>query len=278
VGLLVGESQAGKSFLAILLGACLSIGKPFFTKRVKQVGTVYVAAEAAATVPERLNAVRNGVVEPLLAYSPAKMDNFDFHKLPISVIESVPDLVTEEGRQQLIAAIRETAMEMEERHGLPLRLVIIDTLLAAFGLDDWNSPSDTSDVMKVLAFIAQECDVAVVGVHHHGKDRSRGATGSYALTAAADFIISAFRDADDSGDSKRRWVALTKSRRGATGWQCEFELVSLQVDLDEVGEAVYSAYVFPKTESAGFTSGSKSRPKKQSMGEGGAPVQRAPGH
>jgi len=56
VGLMVGESRAGKTFLALNLAQALAKGDMFLTKRARVGGTLYVAAEAPGTIPGRLRA------------------------------------------------------------------------------------------------------------------------------------------------------------------------------------------------------------------------------
>ena len=58
IGLLAGESQAGKTFLAIDLAFALALGQRFFGKAVKRGGVLYLAAEAPGTMPARMQAAR----------------------------------------------------------------------------------------------------------------------------------------------------------------------------------------------------------------------------
>jgi hypothetical protein len=140
---------------------------------------------------------------------------------------------------------------MERRAGVPLRLVVIDTTLAQFPIGNWNDPADVTRVTNAMARIAGETGAAVLGVHHHGKDVSRGPAGSYALTAAADFILSVLCDGDLEGNVANRRVALTKQREGSTGWGSEFSLRPFKVGVDEYGEDVICAFVEPVEGSAG---------------------------
>src|SRR5438093_783259 len=45
VGLIVGESQAGKTFLALDLAVAVATGRPFFGKQVTKGGVLYIPAE-----------------------------------------------------------------------------------------------------------------------------------------------------------------------------------------------------------------------------------------
>jgi hypothetical protein len=60
IGLIVGEASSGKSFAAVDLARALARGGTFLTKAARKGGTLYVAAEAAGTIPGRLEAARLG--------------------------------------------------------------------------------------------------------------------------------------------------------------------------------------------------------------------------
>jgi hypothetical protein len=171
---------------------------------------------------------------------------FDPHHLPIAVLDTVPDLARDEGVTKLLESLKRIATEMESRHGVLPRLVIIDTMLAAFALDNWNDAAQAAKTSNVLARIKQELGVTALGLHHHGKDASRGAAGSFALTAGPDFVLSTFRDfSQTSGEASDRWLVLTKARSGPTGWGCHFDLVAQKIGQDEEGDDVMGAFVRP---------------------------------
>ena len=267
VGFLVGESRAGKSFLAVHLAAALGRGEPFFTKRARRGGTLYVAAEAARTIPGRLKAARLGPVAAFLDENGRnKEDGTEPLKLPVAVVPGGIDLLTESGVNEFVRVARGVSGEMVKRAGVPLRLIGIDTTLAQFPIGNWNDPAEVTRVTNVMARIARETGATVLGVHHHGKDISRGPAGSYALTAAADFIISVLCDGDIEGNVTGRRIALTKQREGETGWGCEFTLRPFKIGTDEYGEDVVCAFVEPEEITAGFgkTKKNKNRPQSRS--------------
>jgi hypothetical protein len=268
VGFLVGESRAGKSFLAVHLAASLGRGAAFFTKRVRRGGTLYVAAEAARTIPGRLKAARLGPLAPFLdEQGRHREDGTEPANLPVAMIPGGLDLLTERGVQELIRIAREVSLQMQKIAGVPLRLIAIDTTLAAFPINNWNDSADVSRVTNAMARVARETGAAVLGVHHHGKDVSRGPAGSYALTAAADFIVSVLCDGDIEGNVTGRRIALTKQRDGATGWGCEFSLRSHKIGTDGHGEDILSAYVQAEEITAGSkrSKSSKARPPSASL-------------
>ena len=110
--------------------------------------------------------------------------------------------------------------------------------------------------MKTLSRIQRE--TGANGVHHHGKDKARGAAGSYAITAAADVILSVFKTGEE-GAVKKRYVTLTKSRYRGTGRKIDFELVSLPPDhRDEEGDE--EVFVRPLLDDRGTAEQPPSKP------------------
>ena len=228
VNLMVGASGSGKSFLAIDLGVSVATGAPFFGYPTKKGGVFYVAAEGGYTILRRLRAAKG-------SYASGR---------PFTFVKAVADLLTEEGFARFLATAREANTIMLRDHGVPLTVVIIDTLIAAFGSKNWNDLADAMKVMNVLQCIQAELNVTVIGVHHHGKNTDNGPTGSVALTAAPDNVLSVFADRDTNGKVSARHIAFTKIRDGETGFTCEFELASLQIGIQD-GEPLYAAYVKP---------------------------------
>ena len=86
----------------------------------------------------------------------------------------------------------------------------------------------------------------MISVAHHGKDVTKGISGSFASKANADTILSVIKIDDDnvlSGRVKERTVLLTKFRDGEAGFQHGFEIESYYVGKDDDDEAVYSGRV-----------------------------------
>jgi hypothetical protein len=199
------------------------------------------------------------VVPTLTESDIGNSDSIDPNKLPIVVADSIPDLATQAGVEELRKCVKEIAAQMRKRFGLPLRAVIIDTLGAAFAIESWNDPSQVRRAISVLSQIKDDTGATVIGVHHHGKNVERGPTGSFVLTADPDFILSIFREAELSGVVKRRSLSVTKNRRGPTGWQCDFNLVPVTVCKDADGVEVNCPYVKPLIETVGIQRAKKGK-------------------
>jgi Bifunctional DNA primase/polymerase, N-terminal/AAA domain len=257
VGLLVGESGTAKSFTSLHLSHCVAGGTEFFSKRTVPGGTLFVAAEAASTIPGRMKAARYGPNAEFMNEDGTLPPDIGSPG-PVAILSKCPNLLTEGGVRELLAAAAQANERMEREFGVPLRLIIVDTLIAGFQIDSWNDPAQTGKVMSALENVANYTGTTVLGIHHHGKDISRGPAGSYALTAASDFILTAFRDVDDDGNVSRRWLSVTKQRDGETGWSCEFELEQCRIGTDRDGEGIFVGYVKPLTETAGI-----GRPRKK---------------
>ena len=218
LNLIIGASQAGKSYLALDLAVAIATGRPFLGKAVSQGGILYIATEGQITIRRRLMAARQGLA---------------LNEKLIAIIQEPPsNFMNADDVDRIIATAKHINEEMLKATGLPLVMVIIDTMISGFDINDWNNVADTSAAMKVLGRIKDEVRVAVTGVHHHGKDTSRGAAGSYALTAHPDSILSVYKK-DNNAAVTQRYVTLTKSRFGETGRQIGFDLEGMPPDLRE---------------------------------------------
>ena len=247
IGFLAGESTAGKTFVAVYMAYAVALGRPFFGQKTKRGGVLYVAAEGGGTILHRMEVARMMMDPPEIEegclYTPP-------NPLPIVTIkDSVPDLAEPAGLKKLIETAVRVNSEMERRFGVTLQLVIIDTALAAFGIDDWNSPSEVTKITTAMNKIREATGGAsVIGVAHHGKDVTRGISGSFASKANADTILSVMKVDDDnvlSGRVKERTVLLTKFRDGEAGFQHGFEIEGHRIGTDEDGDPVYSGAVKP---------------------------------
>jgi AAA domain len=152
IGLMVAESTGGKTFTATDMAYAIGLGLPFFGKDTERGGVIYVAAEAPGTIPIRQKAAREHRALPLVSMLGHHVEDGltmeQASRLPVVTITDVPNLSTPAGVNDLIATIQEIAVGMEERHGLPIKLIIIDTVLAAFCVEDWNSAGQTTAVHR----------------------------------------------------------------------------------------------------------------------------------
>jgi hypothetical protein len=266
IGLMVAESTGGKTFTATDMAYAIGLGLPFFGKDTERGGVIYVAAEAPGTIPIRQKAAREHRALPLVSMLGHHVEDGltmeQASRLPVVTITDVPNLSTPAGVNDLIATIQEIAVGMEERHGLPIKLIIIDTVLAAFCVEDWNSAGQTTAVTDTMKKINKATNAAVMGLAHHGKDISRGPAGSFALKANVDFLITLIVKHvgnDVLQPVESRHLIVTKSRDGQEGWQCEFKLESVFMGKNRKGKDIYTAVLVPVLNGSRLMSAAKGK-------------------
>ena len=140
-GLLSGQWGAGKTFVVFDLAAALWTGQPFLGHSVKrQCGVLLIAAEGASEVRLRLDAVvRN------------KCGSME--RAPFRWYETTPLLLQKGAAETLIAMARQADDSLQQEFGLPLGLIVIDTVAACAGYTragDENDPAAAQAVMNVL--------------------------------------------------------------------------------------------------------------------------------
>ncbi len=236
VCVLVAPSQAGKTFVLLELARCVATSKPFFKIKPDDAGAtliVYAGTEGS------------GFARRLAALQEDKA-------LPISGT-TVGNLAERGALDQLLVDLRAKADEMLERFGVPVRMIIIETIAASNLLNDENSNVEASRAIANLGQISVAMKALVVTSHHPSKDgkRSRGAS---AITDNADYVLTIER----SGRDKVRKIELTKARDAEQRDLGSFSLVPVDLGSDSRGRPITSMTV--------------------SMGEVEAPIMRAAKH
>src|SRR4051794_37731721 len=217
--LVYGGWGSGKSFFVVDLACCIIFGDLWRGRKTDRGAVVYLAGEGGASIEWRIRAwllrrgkLTKGAPEP-----------------PIGVIDTAPDLLNgSEDIEAVIVAIE----EFSTATGLPVRLIVIDTLHSCAP----GSKEDAADTGKVLARVRQliaKFGCAVALVHHAGKDSSRGARGSNSSEAAADVII----EVTETGGV--RTPVVRKLRDGAPPELEPFVIDNVTLEHDEeTGEAI----------------------------------------
>lgn len=227
-----GQSGAGKTFIAVRLAICIASATPFFDLAVRDAcGVIYLAAEGAETVYERLTAAKLslGIDAPL----------------PVAIVDLRANLADEGARKTVCGQLRELAARMVadqscERVGA----LIIDTVASAFAMQDENSNAEVARVAGYLRDVGRATGCVTLPVHHYGKTDTAGLRGGSAWRAAADTVISITADRDElTGDVTARAVALAKSRVGEEGRISGFTLEFQELGTDCYGETYGSCSV-----------------------------------
>ncbi len=214
-----GDSNSGKTFVALDMGYHVSTGTLWNERAVKRGLVVYVAAEGGTRIRKRLAALKkhrgNKGAAPLFALI----------RYPIDLRSSDANV------KELIALIRKAEEETAEK----CVWVIVDTLSRAMAGGDENSPVDMGRVVAAADLLRDETGAHFTYVHHTGKDAARGARGHSLLRAATDTEIEVTTGA----------VSATKQRDMESDFVIGFDLCDVQLgDLD--GMAIKSAIVLWK--------------------------------
>ena len=167
--LVFGDSNTGKSFIALDMGLCIATGLPWHGRATKWGPVVYVCAEGGDGITAR--------VDVWLAN----------HKLDDAphfwVIDDSPNLLELGEVSGVIAQIKATLLDE------PPALVIFDTLAASMPGGDENGPLDMGLAIGAIHRVQRECDCGVMVVHHTGKDPTKGPRGNSLLRADVDIAL-----------------------------------------------------------------------------------------
>jgi hypothetical protein len=234
-GLLSGQWGAGKTFIVFDLAAALATGQPFLGHVIKrQSGVLLIAAEGADEVRLRLGAV-------ILA----KCGGME--RAPVRWYETAPMLLHKGSVETLIAMARQADDSLQQEFGLPLGLIVIDTIAACAGYaktGDENDPATGQAVMNVLRAVAQALGCFVLGVDHFGKNLEAGTRGASSKEASGDLVLACLGDKELSGSVVNTRLAVRKNRGGRQGREYPFSLRIVESpEPDEDGEPITTMVV-----------------------------------
>lgn len=194
VMLLTGAPGAGKSAIAAQLAACVSAGRPFAGREVRQGPIVYIALERAASMRRRLEAAE---CDPACSAVLSKKLNLDLAKDA--------------------ARLAEELIEVD-----PL-IVFIDTAAHAMPDLDENSAKDMGKIVRGIHVLQEELPTAAIVLVHHLDKTGRSARGSSALQAAVDVELRVERP---DASSAVRIAKVVKSNELPEGAALAFTLVN----------------------------------------------------
>ena len=167
-GLIYGDSNTGKSFMALDMGLSVATDSLWHGKQLLAGTVVYVCAEGVDGISARVDAWLG--VHGL-------EDAPDFW-----VIDDSPNLLE---RGDVADVITQVNQALDE----PPALIVFDTLAASMAGADENDGTDMGIAVEALKQVQRECVCTVLAVHHSGKDAEKGPRGSTKLRADVDTII-----------------------------------------------------------------------------------------
>ncbi len=176
MAVMYGDSNSGKTFAAIALGAAVCRGQAWLGRNTVPGLVLYLATEAAGSVQLRLRAYRRFNSEPARGLVIVQS--------PINLFDGAAD----------VTAIIATVAEIEALYGEKVLLIIGDTLARIAAGANENSGEDMSVVIRHADAIRAATGATFLWVHHTGKDQARGMRGWSGMRAAIDTEIEVTAD------------------------------------------------------------------------------------
>ena len=219
LSMIYGEPASGKSFLALDLAASVATGRAWNGFNVSQGGALIFAGEG-----------KSGLTRRARAWSISKSLPLENQPLYLS---SGPIDLSEKSSLELI---QQEILEIAERGGV--EVAVIETFSRHFGGEE-NSATDMASFVRTLDTLRQQFEMAIILVHHTGKDSTRGARGSSALRAAVDMEMVVLKKKNSIIS-----VQNTKQKDGDLFPEMHFQLTEVPI-VDELAQEIFDLHGRP---------------------------------
>ena len=242
LGVGYGPPKTLKSFLFMHLGMHVADFRPYCGRAVQGGAVVYVTSEGIRGVRRRLIAMRRAMgIEGL--------------RRPFVLVSVMPNLGAGEGDR---VALQQKIFETLAAQGItaPLRMIVIDTFRRSMPGKSENEQKDVSIVVDNCEALGRAFDCLVMLAHHSPRSDDTRTSGSNALDAAADLMISVIRP--DGCPSATATVVRYKDGEEGDAWT--FELRPAEIGIDREGNPIMSCSVEVTAEPARKIAAAKSSP------------------
>ncbi len=178
--------------------------------------------------------------------------------LPIVVIRASVDIMKPES----VEVLTDTIKAVEERFGLPVGLLGLDTYSKALALGggDENAAKDVNRFLGHLRTVQNHTGVHVALIGHCGKDETRGHRGSNAHLGDVDVEVKI------SGSGVKT-AAIEKANDQPEGPLTSFCLEAFSFGTDEDGDEITTSIVSADMPAAGQEGEAGDKPKRMNHGE-----------
>ena len=221
MSVIYGPSNCGKTFFVMDLALHVAWGREWRGKIVDRGAVVYLSLEGAQGVQNRMNAFRL---------------HHDCGDLPFIAMPKPVNLLDDNAD---VEAVIQLVQYIGQETGLPVRMVIVDTLSRAMAGGNENSSEDMTALIGNCDRIRHATDAHLCIVHHSGKDEAKGARGHSSLRAATDTEIEIKRDPEVT----RSIVKVVKQRDLEADDPLAFTLKSVALGTNLRGKPVTSCVV-----------------------------------
>lgn len=207
-----GPPSSFKSFLAVSMGCHVATGSAWDGRRVEKGAVLYIVGEGGVGVPRRIRAwcdQHNGGQD---------VSNFYRIQMPVFMANELDVIHLELATRQV-----------KEETGLPVRLIVVDTVARCFGGADENRAADMGAFISGCDQIKDRTKATVLLVHHTGKDETAGARGSSSFKAAMDVELLTKRE----GEGYAVTLTCTKMKDYETPAKRAYDLRKREVTRDD---------------------------------------------
>lgn len=223
MSVIYGPSNCGKTFFIVDLALHVALGREWRGRAVEKGAVVYLSLEGAMGIRNRLSAFR--------AHHELAGEQLPFVAMPQPV-----NLLNEDAD---VRAVIELVHHVEISTGMPVAMVIVDTLSRAMAGGNENSPEDMTAIVSNCDKIRDGTGAHVCLVHHSGKDEARGARGHSSLRAATDTEIEITREPEATSSN----VRVAKQRDLEAADPFSFALKAVPLGVNRRGKDVTSCVV-----------------------------------
>ena len=217
--MIFGPSKGGKTFTAMDIGCAIATGgKTLHGRKCSKGIVLYLVGEGHGGIRKRLRAwvKHNGMTKDDLIYFQTSTATVSFNGDGLEYV-----------------AVE--AKELQELHGMLIKLIIIDTLARHIDGDE-NTAKDAGKFIQSLDNLRQSLPgCSTLTIHHtgHGQGAQKRARGSSAFEAAMDCVIYC----------NEGTLSFTKLKDGELPSSIDFKLMKVEIGTGEDDEPITSCYV-----------------------------------
>jgi hypothetical protein len=226
LGMTCGPPKSLKSFAVKDLGLHIVAGKPYGGRKVMQGAVIYITNEGVRGVKRRLKAMR-------------RRHDIEGKGKPFALIPAMPNLGTNaDDLKELMAEITTVRKVFPD---VPVRMIVIDTLRKATPGKSEYDPKDMSMFLANCETLANTFGCHVHFIHHSPRSDNGRGSGTNAIDAAVDVILSVNRCGE--GKTPRSTVTVAEMKDGEEGDAWSFEVHSDEVGKASDGSPTFGGYV-----------------------------------